>query len=181
MRPRGGDCITPGGGGDGECCEYAEGVYGTVIAPVTLSGVENSIFAENGGVVALSEQEQRTLDEIENALYQEDPDFGKNVGSIQGGGVAVKVVALLILGLALLVGGMALSQISLWFVAMSVAGFLVMFGAGVICLRGRHVISIARANGVSGRGTKSAWSGHYSSQVKQSGGMEENFRRRFER
>ena len=154
---------------------YNEVINGTVLAPVALCQVENGTFMENGGVVALSEQEQRVLDEIENALYQEDPDFGKNVGSIQRGGAFVKVVALLILG-----GGIALSQLSLWFVVMSVAGFLVMFAAGVIGLRGDRSSKLEMGDR-SDKSAKKQRKARKSSLGSRSGGMEENFRRRFER
>ena len=159
---------------------YNEAINGTVLVPAALCQVENGTFMENGGVVALSEQEQRVLDEIENALYQEDPDFGKNVGSIQRGGAFVKVVALLILGLVLLVGGIALSPLSLWFVVMSVAGFLVMFAAGVIGLRGDRSSKLAMGDR-SDKSAKKQRKARKSSLGSRSGGMEENFRRRFER
>ena len=159
---------------------YNEAINGTVLAPAALCQVENGTFMENGGVVALSEQEQRVLDEIENALYQEDPDFGKNVGSIQRGGAFVKVVALLILGLVLLVGGIALSQLSLWFVVMSVAGFVVMVAAGVIGLRGDRSSNLAMGDR-SDKAAKKQRKARKSSLSSRPGGVEENFRRRFER
>lgn len=89
--------------------------------------------------MALSEQEQRMLDEIESALYAEDPKFtstmtghafgGRSAGAPRG--VTIQAVAIAVLGLVLLLGGVALAQMSLWFIALSVVGFIAMFAAGV--------------------------------------------------
>ena len=97
--------------------------------------------------MALSEQEQRMLAEIESALYAEDPKFGsamsgKSMGLDSGGtsrGFSPRVIAIIGVGLLLLIGGMALANISLWFVTLSVVGFLAMFGAGVWALTGTGV------------------------------------------
>ena len=91
--------------------------------------------------MSLSEQEQRALREIEKSLLAEDPNFGASVSSASsfdgsGGAVTLRGVALVVVGLVMLVGGVALAQTSLWFVLLSIAGFLVMFGAGVWMLRG---------------------------------------------
>ena len=94
--------------------------------------------------MGLSEQEQRMLAEIESALYAEDPKFGsamsgKSMGLDSGGtsrGFSPRVIAIIGVGLLLLIGGMALANISLWFVTLSVVGFLAMFGAGVWALTG---------------------------------------------
>lgn len=89
--------------------------------------------------MSLSEQEQRALREIEQALMADDPKFGKAVASnngLAGGGFTLRGIALFVLGLVLLVAGVALSQQTLWFVALGIIGFLVMFGSGVWMLRG---------------------------------------------
>lgn len=126
--------------------------------------------------MSLSEQEQRALREIEQALMADDPKFGRSVAGdsgFGGGGLSIRGIALFVLGLVLLIAGVALSQQTLWFVVLGVVGFLVMFGSGVWMLRG---------NG-SGTGAPSARSGRGAA---KSGGnslgdkMEENFRRRFE-
>ncbi|WP_301187292.1 DUF3040 domain-containing protein [Corynebacterium stationis] len=130
--------------------------------------------------MSLSEQEQRALREIEKSLLAEDPNFGASVSSASsfggsGGAVTLRGVALVVVGLVMLVGGVALAQTSLWFVLLSIAGFLVMFGAGVWMLRGSGDGS-ARS---SGKKSKSGGAGS----VKDSGAaskLEENFRRRFE-
>ena len=130
--------------------------------------------------MSLSEQEQRALREIEKSLLAEDPNFGASVSSASsfggsGGAVTLRGVALVVVGLVMLVGGVALAQTSLWFVLRSIAGFLVMFGAGVWMLRGSGDGS-ARS---SGKKSKSGGAGS----AKDSGAaskLEENFRRRFE-
>ncbi|WLP87008.1 DUF3040 domain-containing protein [Corynebacterium stationis] len=130
--------------------------------------------------MSLSEQEQRALREIEKSLLAEDPNFGASVSSASsfggsGGAVTLRGVALVVVGLVMLVGGVALAQTSLGFVLLSIAGFLVMFGAGVWMLRGSGDGS-ARS---SGKKSKSGGAGS----AKDSGAaskLEENFRRRFE-
>lgn len=135
--------------------------------------------------MALSEHEQRMLDEIESALYAEDPKFASSVGktaSPQAGGLggifSLKVIALISLGLVLLVAGVALSQQSLWFIALSVAGFGLMFGSGLWGLRSNSgpapKLGSQRLNlGSSATGGKSK------GDISQT--MEERFRSRFER
>lgn len=140
--------------------------------------------------MALSEQEQRMLDEIESALYAEDPKFGSAMSARafgdEGGsprGFSIRTVALMVLGLVLLVGGMALSLTSLWFIGVSIVGFLVMFGAGVWAMTGSRNEGLRGAARVaagipSGRrpgGTRRGQGGGNGG----SGGMEERFRNRF--
>ncbi|MBF9010755.1 DUF3040 domain-containing protein [Corynebacterium phoceense] len=130
--------------------------------------------------MSLSEQEMRTLREIEQSLMADDPKFSAAVteaSATEGatGHVTLRGVALVVVGLVLLVGGVALAQMSLWFVALSIVGFLVMFGAGVWMLRGdANVSSVAKT---SARG---AWQ-KAPKRNPQSGGMEDKFRSRFER
>lgn len=127
--------------------------------------------------MSLSEQEQRVLREIEQALMADDPKFGKSVSGdkvLAGGGLTLRGIALFVVGLVLLVAGVALSQQTLWFSALGVVGFLVMFGSGVWMLRGGGAEKIS----VTPRGGKipSGSSGGSSLGDK----MEENFKRRFE-
>lgn len=130
--------------------------------------------------MSLSEQEMRTLREIEQSLMADDPKFSAAVteaSATEGakGRVTLRGVALVVVGLVLLIGGVALAQMSLWFVALSIVGFLVMFGAGVWMLRGdANVSSVAKT---SARGTRQ----RAPKQNPQSGGMEDKFRSRFER
>lgn len=134
--------------------------------------------------MALSEQEQQALREIEQSLLADDPKFGaavKRAGAFSEhdrGGLSVKGIALFMLGVLILVGGIALSQRSLWFVGLSAGGFLLMFGAAIWMLKGT-----GRTNRID---ADSSYHGlEQKAHGKQrSGGiakrMEDNFRRRFE-
>ena len=125
--------------------------------------------------MSLSEQEQRALREIEQSLLADDPKFGSSVagGHVFGEsgtpGITLRGVAIAVVGLVMLIGGVALAQQSLWFIALSIIGFLVMFGAGVWMLRGSGESSAGRV----GKPRPSRGRAPASS-------MEENFRRRFE-
>src|SRR3712207_6204691 len=87
----------------------------------------------------LSEHEQRLLDQIERALYAEDPKFASTV---RGGRLRkptrrrrIQGVAVFALGLVLLVLGVAITTFSgIGFLWVSVAGFLVMLGGAVLAV-----------------------------------------------
>ncbi len=129
--------------------------------------------------MSLSEQEQRALREIEQSLLADDPKFGASVAGENGfggsgtAGLTLRGIALAVVGLVMLIGGVALAQQNLWFVTLSVAGFLVMFGAGVWMIRGD---GSSRPLG-SPSGNRRPKGGNSSSMGSK---MEENFRRRFE-
>lgn len=128
--------------------------------------------------MSLSEQEQKLLREIEESLLADDPKFGSSVAvspdldaEPSSGKLTMRSLAIIVLGLVLLVGGVALAAQSIWFVALSIIGFVVMFLGGVWALR--------TPNTSSGSGTPK----QASPKLQQSGmssRMEENFRRRFE-
>lgn len=127
----------------------------------------------------LSEHEQRLLDQIESALYAEDPKFASNVRGARARTAPRKrrlqAVTLFVLGLVVLIAGVALGLPTVAVVAVSVAGFLMMFGSAVMLVTGRG--SPGAAPGGSGassaRGTEKP-SGGFSSR------MEERFKRRFD-
>lgn len=84
----------------------------------------------------LSEHEQRMLDQIEKALYAEDPKFASHVRSTDprsrarrrlwvGGGLGVVGLVLLVVGLIVPVTVLSVKIISVF-------GFLVMFGGAVL-------------------------------------------------
>lgn len=130
--------------------------------------------------MALSEQERRMLQEIEQALIADDPNLARHAagdGPVGGGfSIGIRSVAVFLLGVCLLIAGIALSQNSLWFVALGVVGFLVMFGGGLLAFRG------GGASG-SGAGKSGAPSGKSGSGPKSGGvadRMEDSFRKRFE-
>ncbi|WP_328683874.1 DUF3040 domain-containing protein [Streptomyces sp. NBC_01261] len=83
----------------------------------------------------LSEHEQRMLEQMERALYAEDPKFAT---ALEGSGLRTytrrrvyQAVAGFLVGIALLIAGMVTLQI--W---VSVVGFLVMLGCAVLAVTG---------------------------------------------
>ncbi len=131
----------------------------------------------------LSDHEQRMLDQIESALYAEDPKFAS---SVRGGGFRAPTarrrlqgVALFVVGLGMLVSGVAFH--ATWIgnlPVLSVLGFIVMFGGVVFAITGRRL---------SGRSDHSGSAPGGSRQRRARGGggsftnrMEDRFRRRFE-
>ncbi|MFJ5548247.1 MULTISPECIES: DUF3040 domain-containing protein [unclassified Streptomyces] len=84
----------------------------------------------------LSEHEQRMLEQMERALYAEDPKFAS---ALEGSGLRTytrrrvyQAVAGFLVGIALLMTGMV-EQSLLW---VSVVGFLVMLGCAVLAITG---------------------------------------------
>jgi len=130
----------------------------------------------------LSDHEQRMLDQIESALYAEDPKFAS---SVRGGGLRAPTArrrlqgaGLFVLGLAMLVSGVAFKATMIGtFPALSVVGFIVMFGGVVFAITGPRLAGRGERPGASGgarqRRGKSA-GGSFTSR------MEDRFRRRFE-
>jgi protein-S-isoprenylcysteine O-methyltransferase Ste14 len=126
----------------------------------------------------LSEHEQRLLDQIERALYAEDPKFASNVRGarmrsrphrrrIQG-------ITLFVLGLLLLVAGVVLPFRPVGIPVVSVLGFLVMFAGAVIAIFSHRVAGEARRAGSSGRPPTTQGRSTLAQR------MEQRFRRRFE-
>ncbi|MFF4080308.1 DUF3040 domain-containing protein [Streptomyces sp. NPDC087218] len=83
----------------------------------------------------LSEHEQRMLEQMERALYAEDPKFAT---ALEGSGLRTytrrrvyQAVAGFLVGIALLMSGMVAQLI--W---ISVVGFLVMLGCAVLAVTG---------------------------------------------
>lgn len=84
----------------------------------------------------LSEHEQRMLEQMERALYAEDPKFAT---ALEGSGLRTytrrrvyQAVAGFLVGIALLMAGMIAPQI--W--PLSVVGFLIMLGCAVLAVTG---------------------------------------------
>src|SRR3954447_11092956 len=96
------------------------------------------------GRMPLSDHEQRMLDQIESALYAEDPKFAS---SVRGGGFRapsarrrLQGAALFVIGLAMLVSGVAFKATMIGsFPILSVLGFIVMFGGVVFAITGPRV------------------------------------------
>lgn len=133
----------------------------------------------------LSEHEQRMLKEIESALYADDPKFASSVRKTGASGVRRPtglVVGLGILGLALLVGGLAIFKVN-GFPVLSLIGFLIMFTAGVLALRSPSGTTIAgpkKSGGPRMPGSGRASSSGSGAGQSYSTRMEDRFRRRFE-
>jgi hypothetical protein len=129
----------------------------------------------------LSDHEQRMLDQIESALYAEDPKFAS---SVRGGGLRAPTArrrlqgaALFVIGLAMLVSGVAFKATMIGtFPILSVLGFVVMFGGVVFAVTGPRL---------SGRGDHPGSAPGPRRRTKGAGGsftsrMEDRFRRRFD-
>ena len=124
----------------------------------------------------LSEHEQRLLEQIERALYAEDPKFASTV---RGGRLRkptrrrrVQGVALFVVGLALLVLGIAVPALLTLVPAIpvvSVVGFIVMLGGAVLAVTSVGASSTP-GQAPSAETDKNGFTGR----------MEERFRRRFE-
>ncbi|WP_280414002.1 DUF3040 domain-containing protein [Nocardia carnea] len=140
----------------------------------------------------LSEHEQRMLEQIESALYAEDPKFAS---SVRGGRFRtpssrrrLQAAALFVLGLVLLIAGIALPVRPGGFPIISLIGFIVMFGAGVLVLLGGTKGGPAGGGDTSPNDPPAASGssprGGGRSRQRRSGGfterMEDRFRRRFE-
>jgi predicted metalloprotease len=106
--------------------------------------------------VPLSEHEQRMLEQMERALYAEDPKFAT---ALEGSELrrytrrrVYQAVAGFLVGIALLMAGMVAQQI--W---ISVVGFLVMLGCAVLAVTGWRK---APKNGEQQQEQGSAQQGH---------------------
>jgi DUF3040 family protein len=122
----------------------------------------------------LSEHEQRLLDQIERALYAEDPKFAS---SVRGARLRpsrrrrIQGIALFVLGIALLVCGMLVPLKVLNVPVVSVVGFFTMFVGAALAWTAMH--RGAAADAPKREETKPHRSGFTQR-------MEERFRKRFE-
>jgi hypothetical protein len=127
----------------------------------------------------LSDHEQRMLDQIESALYAEDPKFAS---SVRGGGLRAPTArrrlqgaALFVIGLGMLVSGVAFKATMIGtFPVLSVVGFVFMFGGVVFAITGPRLTG-RRDTGQRPRQRRSKGvGGSFTSR------MEDRFRRRFD-
>lgn len=129
----------------------------------------------------LSEHEQRMLDQIESALYAEDPKFASSVrgGTLRPPSARRRVLGavLFVVGLALLVSGVPLKDILVGgFPVLSVVGFVLMFAGVVFAITGPvggKGVPVGEATPIRSRKSKGS-GGSFTTR------MEERFRRRFE-
>ena len=129
----------------------------------------------------LSDHEQRMLDQIESALYAEDPKFAS---SVRGAGLRapsarrrVQGAGLFILGLALLIAGVAVKATMVGgFPVLSVLGFVTMFAGVVFAVTGPPAPAgrDQAAKGGQPRARRPRAGGSFTSR------MEDRFRRRFD-
>jgi hypothetical protein len=126
----------------------------------------------------LSEHEQRLLDQIERALYAEDPKFASNVRGARMRSRShrrrIQGIALFVLGLLLLVAGVVLPFRPVGIPVVSVLGFLVMFAGAVVAIFSRR--SAGEGHGAGSLDRSSAGQGRGTLAQR----MEQRFRRRFE-
>jgi protein-S-isoprenylcysteine O-methyltransferase Ste14 len=126
----------------------------------------------------LSEHEQRLLDQIERALYAEDPKFASNVRGARMRSLShrrrIQGIVLFVLGLLLLVAGVVVPFRPVGIPVISVLGFLVMFAGAVVAIFSRRTAGDSRRAGSSDQSA----AGQGRSTLAQR--MEQRFRRRFE-
>ncbi|MEJ2889010.1 DUF3040 domain-containing protein [Actinomycetospora aeridis] len=128
----------------------------------------------------LSEHEQRLLEQIERALYDEDPKFASTV---RGGKLRrpsrrrrIQGVALFVIGVVMLVLGVVFSSSTVGIIV-SVVGFLAMFGGAVLAITSfgaRKKEAAAEGEAAAAGGASEKERSRFTSR------MEERFRRRFE-
>ncbi|HEY9303702.1 MAG TPA: DUF3040 domain-containing protein [Mycobacterium sp.] len=130
----------------------------------------------------LSDHEQRMLDQIESALYAEDPKFAS---SVRGGGLRAPTArrrlqgaALFVLGLAMLVCGIPFKAAMIGtFPILSVLGFVVMFAGVVLAITGPRLSGRGERPGPAAGARQRRGKGSSGSFTSR---MEDRFRRRFE-
>ncbi|WP_016906980.1 DUF3040 domain-containing protein [Streptomyces xiaopingdaonensis] len=103
----------------------------------------------------LSDHEQRMLEQMERALYAEDPKFAT---ALEGSELrrytrkrVYQAVAGFLVGIALLMAGMVAQQV--W---VSVVGFLVMLGCAVLAVTGWRKAPKSGETGEQGEGRQTA-------------------------
>jgi len=125
--------------------------------------------------VPLSDHEQRLLDEIEQALYAEDPKFASHVRSARARSRTRRDMVLCVLG-GLVGLGLVLVGLVTTVVVVSVVGFVLLVGC---CGWGAQMVANRARGGASASGTRPSSTGG-----SRPGGlrsrMEERLRRRFE-
>lgn len=122
----------------------------------------------------LSEHEQRLLDEIEQALYAEDPKFASSVRSARPRNRARMLLALSVLGVVV---GLAVVMIGLTanLTLLGVLGFVLIVGC---CVGAAGVLRGPRRSGPTSLPGSTGDPGNRSSSLRTK--MEDRMRRRFD-
>jgi peptidoglycan/LPS O-acetylase OafA/YrhL len=130
----------------------------------------------------LSEHEQRLLDQIERALYAEDPKFASTVRGARlrrpSRRRRLQGIALFVLGVALLVLGVILPLKPGGVPVVSLLGFLVMFFGALLTLS-----AIRHGGGETEEGAEESAGGGGAPKARRSSfsqRMEDRFRKRFD-
>ncbi|MFT4043830.1 MAG: DUF3040 domain-containing protein [Gordonia sp. (in: high G+C Gram-positive bacteria)] len=126
----------------------------------------------------LSEHEQRMLEQIESALYAEDPKFASSVRRRRlgksSGRRRLQSAIIFVVGLVLLIVGPLVGLRAGGLPVLSLIGFLIMFGAGLFALWSGGKPHSVSAGPVGGSARQAAGKRKFSDR------MEERFNRRFE-
>ncbi|QES50537.1 hypothetical protein DEJ50_24620 [Streptomyces venezuelae] len=127
----------------------------------------------------LSEHEQRMLEQMERALYAEDPKFAT---ALEGSGLRTytrrrvyQAVAGFLVGIALLMTGMVAQGNLIW---ISVVGFLVMLGCAVLAVTGWRKAPKPGEQPVSGSSAGGAGRGHNRQRRSMMTRIEQRWQRR---
>jgi hypothetical protein len=137
-----------------------------------------------GGVVPLSEHEQRQLEQIEQALYREDRRLGRLVRSSDPRVHYKRRVVLAASGFAVGAGMVAAGVVLPHLILLAVGGFVVMLLSGIWALSSwRHMAGATL--GVAGRGPATKRRGNRKNRGKGGRGammerLDERWRRRQE-
>ncbi|MGZ4505757.1 MAG: DUF3040 domain-containing protein [Blastococcus sp.] len=134
----------------------------------------------------LSEHEQRLLEQIERALVDDDPKFASTVRTgdrrLKARRTMQLGALLIVVGLALLVGGGAVARS----VPLGVLGFLVMFGGAALGVLNYKVATGAVETGSGPAGARGSSAPGRGGRGKRTGRqplksrLEERFRRRYD-
>ena len=151
--------------------EFSPGFPTGPMRPILIAPVAPVVRGEEKPV-PLSEHEQRLLEQMERALYAEDPKLASTLGGAsqrraQRRALVVGVLGILI-GLAMLLGGAAIPSVPL-----GVAGFGVMLAA--------TWYAFGRARSVGSGGTESPATPKGAKPPKSSAGVMNKFEERWRR
>jgi DUF3040 family protein len=126
--------------------------------------------------VPLSEHEQRLLEQIEQALYAEDPKFASSVRSARPRSRTRTMLALSVIGV---VAGLAIVLVGLTknIIPVGVVGFVLIVGS---CLAAVSALRGPKQTGPISMTTRGAESGKQSRPTGIRSKMEDRMRRRFE-